>query len=239
MDLTLTEWIVSGLVYVAAGVFVYGVVRLVWAVIRSPRVRKWLGLGLVAAAIGGSMPGTADAAWEVRHMCGERAAGVRVVEAMGQRVGVDTGKAGSWRLWTMRLCTTVEFDMREGEGDRPFRILAPATLDFQFSPLARAHWDADQCETWQYRREEDGRIAVVGKCRLKYYLLPLGSRFNLLWWTKPIYHTFLVGARGYQDFPLPYWIDPRNEEALEYLPGPDDLSENQLMGELERLRSER
>jgi hypothetical protein len=77
-------------------------------------------------------------------------------------------------------------------------------------------------------------LAVVGKCSVKAHLLPFGSKFNLVIWQRDVYTTFLVGSRGYQNFPLPFWIDPANENALEYIPGPAELNRE----ELERLREE-
>ena len=231
MDWTVQEWVVGGFVVASAVLFWVGIVGLLRPLLRRvvKQIGRWLGLLTLVTLMATMVPGQADADSEVRRLCSQRAAGTRVLEALGDTVGIDVGQYGSWRLWSLELCATMEFETVDGDAGT-LQALSPATIEFRTAPGAALFWDADGCSTWQYRRKKDSLIAVVGKCRVKLNLLPLGSKFNVAIWTKDIYQTFLVGPGGYQDYPLPYWIDPYHERALDYRPGPDE--ENAALGKV-------
>lgn len=245
-DWTAVEWAVGAFVVIMAGLFWAGVLGLLrvplrWAV---RRIGRWLGLMLVVAMVA-ALPGQADAATEVRRLCGERAAGNRVVQFLAESLRMDPARLGqwqSWRLWSLELCGTFEFNPDADADPTDFQSLAPATIEFRTAPGAALYWDAEDCETWQYRQRDRNLMTVVGKCHVSLNLLPLGARFNVRIWARDIYSTFLVGQGGYRDFPLPFWIDPNGERALEYLPGPEEENaalERARDADLERIMSER
>jgi hypothetical protein len=233
-------WLFVGLSYAFAAMFVYGAGALAWLglrwLLRRDAVRRLLGLVMAGALAAMVTSGTANAdSWEVRRLCSQRSAGSRAVEYARNFVRPDTKDKQPWRLFTLELCSTFEFETTPDVADVDYYPLTTPTIEVTYAPSVNLYWDDEACETWQYKRKEDGLYAVVGKCRMRLLLFPIGSKVNITLWKRDIYITHLIGARAYQDFPLPFWIDPANERALDYLTGPAELNR----AELERLREER